>query len=56
MEVLGLDTEGFALKPLSASLEQTVPPHAKVRAEVRLASAPEKVAKLRVWSEELAVR
>lgn len=54
VEVLGLDRDGFALKPTSGLLDQTVPPKAKVKAAVQLPAEPVKVAKLRIWSHEIA--
>jgi hypothetical protein len=55
VEILGFDAEGFTLTPTSPSIDQTVPPKAKVKAQVSFAAEPAKVAKIRIWTEELAV-
>ena len=55
VEILGFDSEGFTLKTTSSPIDQTVPAKAKVKATVQLASEPEKVAKIRIWTQDLAV-
>lgn len=55
VDVLGVDADGFVLKPVSGSLSsQTVPAKAKVKEAIRFDVAPAKVTKVRVWSKDLA--
>ena len=55
VEILGFDADGFAVNPASPAIDQTVPANAKVKASVQFAAAPEKLAKIRIWTHDLPV-
>jgi hypothetical protein len=55
LEIMALDPDGFVLRPLKSPEELTVPAMAKDQLVVTVPGAPERVAKVRVWGEELAV-
>ena len=55
VEILGFDADGFTLNPTTPAIDQTVPPKAKVKASVSFAGDAAKVAKIRIWTQDLAV-
>jgi len=55
LEILALDPDGFVLRPLKSPGELTVPSKAKDQLVVTVPGTPERVAKVRVWGEELVV-
>lgn len=56
IEVLGLDKEGFVVRPAAAGrTEVTVPAKAKEKLTVRFEAAADKLAKVRIWQTDLDV-
>ncbi|MBL8614367.1 MAG: hypothetical protein JNM72_02045 [Deltaproteobacteria bacterium] len=57
LEVTGLDSDGFVLKPAEQPRSQiTVPGAAKDKLMIRFEVPPEKLGQLRVWGRDLPVR
>jgi hypothetical protein len=52
LEVLGLDKDGFARRPLASVPELTVPPKAKDRLIVRFQAGPPPLRKVRIWGTD----
>jgi len=55
LEIMALDPDGFVLRPLKSPGELTVPALAKDQLVVTVPGTPERVAKVRVWGEDLVV-
>lgn len=55
MEVMALDPEGFVVRPNGPAAGLTVPPLSKDQVVIHFPGTPDKIAKVRVWTEELTV-
>lgn len=55
LDALALDPEGFAIQPTQSPSDMTVPARAKDKAKIVFPAEGKKLAKLRVWGEDLEV-
>lgn len=55
LDVLALDKDGFAIHPSQKPGQLTVPPRAKEQLVVLVPGTADRIAKVRVWGEELSV-
>lgn len=56
LEIIALDSDGFAHRPDSVPGSVTVPRKAKEKITVRFPVGSDAIAKVRIWSEELPVK